>query len=118
MTDLSRPMVKMLWTVAQHKYGWTHVSGHGGQLQVAEALIRRGLARRSEIHVWRWQPIIVATDAGRAEIERRWPVSPFALGTYEHQPNGWDPVEGHTPPGAVVDPTTYESRRSDTCGGS
>jgi hypothetical protein len=91
---LSHPMRDLLWTVAQHKYGWTHVSRQRGQLQVAEGLIRRGLVMPSETHDWRWQPIIVATDAGRAEIERRWPVSPFALGTYEHQADGWTPCEG------------------------
>jgi hypothetical protein len=36
----------------------------------------------------------VSRHTGRAEIERRWPVSPFALGTYEHQSGGWMPREG------------------------
>jgi hypothetical protein len=93
-TSLTVPQRDLLWTVAQHKYGWTHVSRHKGQLQVAEALIRRGLVKASQTHDWRWQPIIVATDEGRAEIARRWPVSPFNLGTYEHQPGSWTPREG------------------------
>lgn len=84
-------MRDLLWTVAQHKYGWTHVSRHGGQQQVAEALERRGLvAFDRERH----HPTISATDAGRTAIARRWPVSPFVLDTYEHQPGGWTPPEG------------------------
>lgn len=88
---LSHPMRGLLWTVAQHKYGWTHVGRHNGQQQVAEGLERRGLVTYDRE---RHHPTVAATNAGRAEIERRWPVSPFALGTYEHQPKGWDPVEG------------------------
>ncbi len=94
---LSAPMIDLLWTVAQHKYGWTYPGRHGGRLQVADALVRRGLVRwsgsegRGRDH---HHAAIVATPEGRAEIERRWPISPFALGTYEHQPNGWDPPEG------------------------
>lgn len=91
MADLSNPQRDMLWTVAQHKYGWTHVSRYHGEQQVAEALERRGLVTLDRE---RHHPVVVATDEGRAEIGRRWPVSPFYLGTYEHQPEGWTPVEG------------------------
>jgi hypothetical protein len=87
---LTHPMRDLLWKVAQHKYGWTHVSRHGGQYQVAQALERRGLVKFTRDHNWTVQ----ATPAGCDEIARRWPVSPFILRTYEHQPNGWDPVEG------------------------
>lgn len=91
---LSHPMRDLLWTVGQHKYGWTHVSRHGGGLQVADALVRRGLVQWGAHGRDHHHPTISATFAGTLEIERRWPVSPYALGTYEHQPNGWDPVEG------------------------
>jgi hypothetical protein len=88
---LSLPMRDLLWAVAQHKYGWTHVGRHHGQQQVAEALERRGFVTfDGERH----HPTIAATVTGRAEIERRWPVSPFVLGTYEHQSGGWTPREG------------------------
>jgi len=93
---LTAPMRDLLWTVAQHKYGWTHVSRHGGELQVADALVRRGFVEYGSHGLGRGDltPIIVATNEGRAEIERRWPVSPFALGTYDPQPGGWTPREG------------------------
>jgi hypothetical protein len=83
-----------LWTIAQHKYGWAHCPNDGGRLrrfQTAEALERRGLVTidRTRSHM----PTCSATDAGRAEIERLFPVSPFALGTYDHQPGGWTPRE-------------------------
>ena len=92
--SLTEPMRDLLWTVAQHKYGWTHPGRHGGRLQVADALVRRGLVRwddrkASDHH----HAVIVATPAGYDEIARRWPVSPFVLGTYEHQPGGWTPCD-------------------------
>jgi hypothetical protein len=92
---LSDPMRDLLWVVAQHKYGWAGCPNVGRRIrrfQTAEALERRGLVAidRTYMHY----PTCSATDAGRAEIERRWPVSPFALGTYAHQPGGWTPVEG------------------------
>lgn len=91
---LSVPQRDLLWNVAQHKYGWTHASRYGGQLQVADALVRRGLVTYGGHDRNHSSPTIVATDEGRAEIERRWPVSPFVLGTYSHQPGGWTPPEG------------------------
>lgn len=97
LADLSEPQRDLLWTVAQHKYGWGHVSRHRGQLQVAKALVRRGLVRWSSIgehHDRSVHPIVVATDAGKDEMARRWPVSPFVLGTYERQPGGWTSREG------------------------
>lgn len=86
---LTEPMRDLLWQVAQHQYGWTHVARYGGQLQVADGLVRRGLVewgRNGRDHP---DPRVIATDAGREEIGRRYPVSPFVLGTYEHQPGGW-----------------------------
>lgn len=89
-------MRDLLWTVAQHKHGWAHVSRHRGQLQVADGLVRRGLVVWGRDHHDRdgHQPIVIATPAGLLEIGKRWPVSPYWLGTYEHQPEGWDPKEG------------------------
>lgn len=90
---LSVPMRNLLWRVAQMKYGWLYPSRSSGQMQTAEGLERRGLVT---IEYRRIEPLIAATDAGRAEIERRWPVSPFALDTYDEQPQGWDPPEGRS----------------------
>lgn len=96
-SQLTDPMRDMLWRVAQHEYGWTHVSRHNGQLQVADGLVSRCLvaygdadhrARNAD------SPVIYALPLGAVEIGRRWPVSPFALGTYDHQPGGWTPREG------------------------
>jgi hypothetical protein len=85
-------MRDLLWTVAQHKYGWAHCPNVGAserRYQIAQALERRGLVAvdRSQPHM----PTCSATEKGRAEIERRWPVSPYILGTYDHQPGGWTP---------------------------
>jgi hypothetical protein len=96
---LSAPMRDLLWTVAQHKYGWAHcsnVSRTVRRFQTAEALDRRGLVtvNRSKPHM----PTCAATEAGRAEIERRWPGSPFVLRTYEHQPGGWTPLDAEPKP--------------------
>ncbi len=91
---LTEPMRRMLWAVAQHKYGWTHARRYGGELQVADGLVRRGLVefgRNGRDHA---DPRVVATDKGRAEIERLWPVSPFVLATYEPQPGGWTALKG------------------------
>ena len=90
---LSAAQLDLLWTIAQHKYGWAHCPNVGGRvrrLQVAESLEWRGLVEidRSKPHM----PTCSATDAGRGEIALRWPVSPFILGTYEHQPGGWTPL--------------------------
>lgn len=74
-----------LWQVGQHKYGWCHVSRFRGELQVTNGLVRRGLVEYvlphngPDSHV----PEVKATAAGRAEIERRWPTAPYALGSYE-----------------------------------
>ena len=89
--DLSNAMRDLLWRVAQHKYGWTCVQRYRGEPQVAAALVRRGLVTLAGPSHAR---VIFATGAGLAEITRRWPVSPFVLGTYQHQPGGWTPREG------------------------
>lgn len=93
---LSDAQRDLLWTVAQHKYGWTHVSRYRGGFQVADALVRRGLVAWGVDGRDLRRGVIVATEAGRAEIERLFPVSPFALGTYEHQPGGWTSSVGVT----------------------
>jgi hypothetical protein len=96
---LTKPMRYLLWTVAQHKYGWSHVARRGGQLQVADALVRRGLVEWVEPFNGRGShaPEIKATELGRAEIKRRWPISPFVLGSYEPQPGGWQAPDGSQP---------------------
>lgn len=107
LTRLSIPMRDLLWQVAQMKHGWAYVSRFRGELQVADGLVRRGLVVFNEAtdgQPWRYgrdgdMPQIVATDAGREEIARRWPVSPFILGTYDwrtvRQTHGeWTPREG------------------------
>lgn len=88
--ELSVPMRDLLWTVAQMQYGWAHVYRFGGQLQVADALVRRGLVEWGRNGREHPDPRVVATEAGKAEIARRWPVSPFILGTYDEPPGGWD----------------------------
>jgi hypothetical protein len=91
---LTIPMRDMLWRVAQHQYGWTHVSRFGGELQTADALVRRGLGEWGLNGRDCMDPHIVATDLGCAEITERWPISPFVLGTYEEQPGGWMLADG------------------------
>lgn len=96
---LSVPMRDLLWRVAQHKYGWTHVSRYNGQVQVADALVRRGLVEWGRHDRDHNSPTIVATDAGKAEIAERWPVSPLILDTYDwrsvRETHGeWTPREG------------------------
>lgn len=90
-THLSDPMRRLLWTIAQHKYGWAHCFTVY-RLRTAEALERRGLVTvdRSKLHDLTCSP----TDAGKTLIARLWPVSPFVLGTYDHQPGGWTPLHG------------------------
>lgn len=83
-------MLDLLWLIAQHKYGWAHCPNVGRgvrRLQTAEALERRGLVTIKRGHT----PTCAATEKGRDLIARRWPVSPYILRTYEHQPGGWTP---------------------------
>lgn len=90
---LSEAQRDLLWIVAQHKYGWAHCpnAGRERRLQTAQALERRGLVTiGGQAHM----PTCEATDSGRDEIARRWPVSPFILRTYDHQPGGWTPRGG------------------------
>lgn len=93
-SGMSTAQRDLLWTVAQHKYGWAYVSRHRGQLQVADALVRRNLVEWGSKGRDHRHPTIVATDTGREVIAQEWPVSPLNLGTYDHQPNGWDPRDG------------------------
>lgn len=87
MTELTAPQRKLLWTVAQHIYGCVFVA-LGPQMQTAQALERLGLVRVDRTG----QPTATATEAGRDYIAREWPVSPFVLGSYDHQPQGWTPL--------------------------
>lgn len=87
---LTTPQNYLLWKVAQHKHGWTHVSRHRGQIQVAQALRRRGLVKwgdRSHDHPDPW---IAVTPAGREFIALAWPNSPLNLDTYATPEGGWD----------------------------
>jgi hypothetical protein len=65
------------------------------RLQTAEALQRKGLVKvdRSMAHM----PTCTTTNRGRSVIENLWPVSPFILNTYTHQPGGWTPFESGNP---------------------
>jgi hypothetical protein len=93
--ELTVRMRDLLWQVAQHKYGWTYVSRHRGGLQVADGLVARGLVTYGILNDRTTAaPTILVTDAGIEEIERRWPISPFVLGTYGHQPGGWQRPDG------------------------
>jgi hypothetical protein len=76
-------MERLLRRIAGHKYSWSYIGRY--QLPTADALVRRGLARYGESHGRDHYdcPEVVATDEGRAEIERRWPNCPSARGTYE-----------------------------------
>lgn len=81
--SLSAAMRDFLWTIAQHRYGWTHCSNVGSQrsLQTAEALERRGLVHvldRDGLH-----PKAVATSDGYSLMARLFPISPFVLNTYD-----------------------------------
>lgn len=79
---LTEPMRELLWAVAQRRYGWVYVPDFGGEHRAAQALHERGLVTH---HLVRYLggSIVVVTDAGRAEIRRRWPVSPCGEGTYD-----------------------------------
>lgn len=87
-------MREALWTLAQHKYGWGYESNLGrrpGVRRTMEALERRGLVLLLDADHYRpWQLLPGARDL----IEELWPVTPWSLGTYEHQPGGWTPREG------------------------
>lgn len=94
---LTDSMRDLLWTIAQHKYGWAHCPNHGGRVrrfQTAVALERRGLVRidLTKPHM----PTCSPTAAGLIVIRTEWPISPYVLGTYDHQPGGWTPREGVT----------------------
>lgn len=92
--SLSPTMRRLLWTVAQHKYGWAHCQPgfRCNRLRTAASLEQRGLliVDRSNPYM----PTCSATERGRGVIERLFPVSPFVLGTYDHQPGGWTPPDG------------------------
>lgn len=87
---LSAPMRRLLWTIAQHKYGWCYCGRTERRLQTAQGLERRGLVVISTANAG---TICSPTEAGRAVIERLFPVSPFILRTYDPQPEGWTPFD-------------------------
>lgn len=80
---LTPPQQRVLWRLAQHKYGWGYVNGIGNQ-SAARALERRGLVEIAD-----WDFRVTLTTAGEREANLRYPVSPLALGTYEVPENGW-----------------------------
>ncbi|MBS3928023.1 MAG: hypothetical protein KGZ65_06125 [Sphingomonadales bacterium] len=88
--EFTEAMAELLWAIAQHKYGWTHIRSQDDRLAARE-LERLGWAT---IH--HDKQIISATDAGKEEIVRRWPVTPYGLGTYDEQPSGWTPLAATT----------------------
>jgi hypothetical protein len=90
MSGLSVPMRRLLWTIAQHKYGWAYCGPEVRRMQTAEALERRGLVaiNRSRPYALTCSP----TEMGRGAIALWFPVSPYILGTYDHQPGGWTPL--------------------------
>lgn len=92
--ELSIPQRDLLWRVAQHRYCWTYISRGRGQLQVADALVSRGLVQYGQGGREQLEPSIEATAMGRLEIKERWPISPFARNTYDHQPGGWQMPDG------------------------
>lgn len=83
---LNEVQARLLWCVAQHKYGWCYLNSVG-QRSTGRALERRGLVTVEINHTGF---SIEATDAGKAEIAERWPNSPLALGTYNTPARGWD----------------------------
>ncbi len=87
---LSQPMRRLLWTLAQNKYGWCYcLRGFGAsRFRSSEALERRGLVTLDRDL---YRETCAATEAGRAVIADLFPVSPYVLRTYDHQPGGWTP---------------------------
>lgn len=82
MSRLTKPMRDRLWTLAQHKFGWGYVSRR--ELVTCRALEHRGLVEvvESRTHGNNFA-FALTEDAGRREVERRWPISPFVVGSYE-----------------------------------
>lgn len=87
----TKRMRRLLWTAAQHKYGWTYVRDNWAS---ALGLERRGLVEILERDRAPRERTVHVTEIGKAYIAEHWPVSPLNLGTYDHQPDGWTPVEG------------------------
>jgi hypothetical protein len=87
--NLSPAMLQMLWRIAQHKYGWTPLYQ---RKETADALARRGLVE--ELDWTQHDPPVIGTDTGKGFCAAMWPVSPWVLGTYDHQPGGWTPPDG------------------------
>lgn len=67
---------RVLWQLAQHKYGWGYINGVGLR-SAARALERRRLVDVD--HEFR----VTLTNDGDREACRRWPVSPLAAHSYE-----------------------------------
>ncbi len=92
---LSVHMRRLLWTIAQHKYGWCYCPRGFSDFRFRSA---EALERRSLVTVDRERMACQSTDAGRDMIERLFPVSPFILRTYDPQPGGWTPCAAATKP--------------------
>lgn len=95
--SLNKAQRDLLWMIAQHKYGWVYCPNVGSserRLQTAQALERRGLVTIDRSGSC---PTCSPTEAGKAEIKRCWPDSPFVLGTYDRPPYGWTPRDGDQP---------------------
>lgn len=84
MRPLTTAQEKVLWTVAQHKYGWAYMLGIGRR-SAAMALVRRGLLALTD-----FDDRFTLTSAGEREVCERWPKSPAALLTYVPPEGGWD----------------------------
>jgi hypothetical protein len=83
MMLLTHPQRRALWRLAGHKYAWSYCNGHVERRSM-EALTRRGLAETFDYGV-KYQ----LTDAGIAEVAKRWPNCPAVLGTYDEPADGW-----------------------------
>lgn len=78
-------MLRALWKLVQHKYGWAYIEN---QPSTYQALERRGLVTLGDSGEAR------ITDAGAQIAGDRWPNSPYRLGTYVLPAGGWTPLEG------------------------
>jgi hypothetical protein len=84
MIDLSRAQAWVMWTLAQHKYGWRYLTTVGDH-SAARALERKGL-----IGIAEFDRRCILTTAGDDLVAALWPKSPAALETYERPADGWD----------------------------
>ena len=88
LASVSLPQQRVLWRLAQHKYGWGYVTGLG-LLAAARALQTRGLVEVSRSEQGDWLGEL--TDAGHARVAELFPSSPAVLRTYTRPEGGWSP---------------------------